>query len=161
MKDIIAIKYNLNTQRDYLKLKLEQKELVELFMTSENQLIGKKIEDVFGDEFFESNFWLYWCTMFAFEKWHSAIEMRRYVMRFIHHIKGLPDFSALKFTRYNQYESLVKPLITFLKDQDVDFQYETKINNIQVDIDHETKVARTILLTEEEKTQITENTTTL
>ena len=29
MKDIIAIKYNLNTQRDYLKLKLEQKELVE------------------------------------------------------------------------------------------------------------------------------------
>ena len=74
-------------------------------------------------------------------------------MRFIHHIKGLPDFSALKFTRYNQYESLVKPLITFLKDQDVDFQYETKINNIQVDIDHETKVARTILLTKEEKTQ--------
>lgn len=91
--------------------------------------------------------------MFAFEKWHSAIEMRRYVMRFIHHIKGLPDFSALKFTRYNQYESLVKPLITFLKDQDVDFQYETKINDIQVDIDHETKVARTILLTKEEKTQ--------
>ena len=29
MKDIIAIKYNLNTQRDYLKLILEQKELVE------------------------------------------------------------------------------------------------------------------------------------
>ena len=29
MKDIIAIKYNLNNQRDYLKLKLEQKELVE------------------------------------------------------------------------------------------------------------------------------------
>src|SRR5574344_659836 len=29
MKDIIAIKYNLNTPRDYLKLKLEQKELVE------------------------------------------------------------------------------------------------------------------------------------
>ena len=29
MKEIIAIKYNLNTQRDYLKLILEQKELVE------------------------------------------------------------------------------------------------------------------------------------
>ena len=29
MKEIIAIKYSLNTQRDYLKLKLEQKELVE------------------------------------------------------------------------------------------------------------------------------------
>ena len=29
MKDIIAIKFNLNIQKDYLKLKLEQKELVE------------------------------------------------------------------------------------------------------------------------------------
>ncbi len=133
--------------------KKAQKELVELFMTAEDQLIGKKIEDVFGEEFFESNFWLYWSTMFAFEKWHSAIEMRRYVMRFIHHIKGLPDFTALKFTRYNQYESLVKPLITFLKDQGVDFQYETQINNIQVDIDADTKVARNILLTKEGNTQ--------
>ncbi len=55
--------------------------------------------------------------MFAFEKWHSAIEMRRYIMRFIHHIKGLPDFTALKFTKYNQYESLVKPLLSFLTNQ--------------------------------------------
>ena len=51
----------------------------------------------------------YWATMFAFEKWHSAIEMRRYILRFIHHIDGLPDLSALKFTKYNQYESLVLP----------------------------------------------------
>ncbi|EBA5302166.1 oleate hydratase, partial [Salmonella enterica] len=65
--------------------KKAQKEIVDLFMTSEDQLIGKKIEDVFGEEFFESNFWIYWCSMFAFEKWHSAIEMRRYIMRFIHH----------------------------------------------------------------------------
>lgn len=145
---------------DFTLSKKAQKELVELFMTSEDQLIGKKIEDVFGDEFFESNFWLYWCSMFAFEKWHSAIEMRRYVMRFIHHIKGLPDFTALKFTRYNQYESLVKPLIAYLEDQGVDFQYDTKINDIKVAITPETKVAQTLLLTKEGKTQeipLTEN----
>ncbi|WP_334304779.1 oleate hydratase, partial [Romboutsia sp. 1001216sp1] len=53
-------------------------------------------------KFYESNFWLYWRTMFAFEEWHSALEMRRYIQRFIHHIGGLPDFSALKFTKYNQ-----------------------------------------------------------
>ncbi|EOH71955.1 oleate hydratase [Enterococcus malodoratus] len=132
---------------DFTLSKKAQKELVELFMTSEDQLIGKKIEDVFGDEFFASNFWLYWCSMFAFEKWHSAIEMRRYVMRFIHHIKGLPDFTALKFTRYNQYESLVKPLLSFLNDHGVDFQYETKINNIQVEATPDKKVAQKILLT--------------
>lgn len=123
-----------------------QKELTQLFMTSEDQLIGKKIEDVFSDEFFESNFWLYWCTMFAFEKWHSAIEMRRYVLRFVHHIDGLPDFTALKFTRYNQYESLVKPLLAYLEEQGVDFQYECTVSNIDVRIVGEEKVAQKLVL---------------
>ena len=142
---------------DFTLSKKAQKELVELFMTSEDQLIGKKIEDVFGEEFFASNFWLYWCSMFAFEKWHSAIEMRRYVMRFI---KGLPDFTALKFTRYNQYESLVKPLLAFLNDHGVDFQYETKINNIEVEATPDKKVAKKILLTRSDKAEeidLTEN----
>lgn len=140
--------------------KKAQKELVDLFMISEDKLVGKRIQDVFTEEFFASNFWLYWCTMFAFEKWHSAIEMRRYVMRFIHHIKGLPDFTALKFTRYNQFESLVKPLLAFLKDNKVNFQYETKINDIKVDITAESKVAKSILLTRSGKTEeihLTEN----
>jgi oleate hydratase len=53
--------------------------------------------------------------MFAFEEWHSALEMKLYLHRFIHHIGGLPDFSALKFTRYNQYESLVLPLVKWLQ----------------------------------------------
>ncbi len=123
-----------------------QKELTQLFMNSEDQLIGKKIEDVFGEEFFESNFWLYWCTMFAFEKWHSAIEMRRYVLRFVHHIDGLPDFTALKFTRYNQYESLVKPLLAYLEEQGVDFQYECTVSNIDVRIVGEEKVAQKLVL---------------
>ncbi|MGX7199151.1 oleate hydratase [Enterococcus nangangensis] len=126
-----------------------QKEIVELFMKSEEQLVGKKIEDVFSEEFFASNFWIYWCSMFAFEKWHSAIEMRRYIMRFIHHIQGLPDFTALKFTKYNQYESLVKPLIAYLEKAGVDFQLETKINDIKVAITPATKVAEKIILTQD------------
>ncbi|MDQ0362434.1 oleate hydratase [Breznakia pachnodae] len=140
--------------------KAAQKDLVNLFMSAEDQLVGKRIEDVFGDEFFESNFWLYWCSMFAFEKWHSAIEMRRYIMRFIHHIKGLPDFTALKFTRYNQYESLVKPLLAFLDSHDVDFQYETTVNNVIVDFEGKKKVARKLLITKagkDEEIELTEN----
>jgi oleate hydratase len=30
--------------------------------------------------------------------------------RYCHHIDGLPDFSALRFTKYNQYESMILPL---------------------------------------------------
>ena len=80
-------------------------EIVKLFMTKDEDLYDKKITDVFTEEFFKSNFWLYWRTMFAFEDWHSALEMKLYIQRFIHHIGGLPDFSALKYTKYNQYES--------------------------------------------------------
>ena len=71
--------------------------------------------------------------MFAFEPWHSAMEMRRYLMRFVHHIGGLADFSALKFTKYNQYESLVLPMIAYLEST-VQFQYDVQVLNIKVDI---------------------------
>lgn len=54
-------------------------------------------------------------------------------MRFIHHIGGLPDLSALKFTKYNQYESLVLPMIKYLEGHDVDFQYNTVVENVLVD----------------------------
>src|SRR5699024_7548836 len=57
-------------------------ELIKLIMTPEDDLEGQTIEDWFSPAFFETNFWLYWSTMFAFEKWHSLIEMRRYAMRF-------------------------------------------------------------------------------
>ena len=53
--------------------------------------------------------------LFAFENWHSALEMKLYIRRYIHHIGGLPDFSALRFTRYNQYESMILPMIKYLE----------------------------------------------
>ena len=64
---------------------------------------------------FNSNFWLYWRTMFAFENWHSALEMKLYIQRYIHHIGGLPDFKALRFTKYNQYESMILPMVKYLE----------------------------------------------
>ena len=104
-------------------------------MTKDEDLYDKKITDVFTDEFFKSNFWLYWRTMFAFEVWHSALEMKLYIQRFIHHIGGLPDFSALKFTKYNQYESLILPMVKYLESHGVQFQYDTKVTNVLFDID--------------------------
>ena len=70
-------------------------EIMHLFFTPDEELYDKKITDFFDDEVLESNFWLYWRTMFAFENWHSALEMKLYIKRYIHHIGGLPDFSAL------------------------------------------------------------------
>ncbi len=82
--------------------------------------------------------------MFAFEQWHSALEMKLYIQRFIHHIGGLPDFSALKFTKYNQYESLILPMVKFLEDHHVDFIYDTRVTNVVFDIRKDKKTATQI-----------------
>ena len=119
-------------------------EIIKLFFTKDEDLYDKKITDVFTDEFFNSNFWLYWRTMFAFEDWHSALEMKLYIQRFIHHIGGLPDFSALKFTKYNQYESLILPMVKYLENHGVDFRYDTKVTNVIFDIDGKKKTAKKI-----------------
>lgn len=120
-------------------------EIMKLFLTPEEQLDDMTIDEVFSQDFFASNFWLYWQTMFAFETWHSAIEMRRYLARFIHHIGGLPDFSALKFTKYNQYESLVLPLKKYLLDHGVVFQFDTRVKNVEFEISGTRKVAKTLV----------------
>ena len=52
-------------------------EILKLFMTPDEQLYDKKITDFFDDEVLNTNFWLFWRTMFAFENWHSALEMKR------------------------------------------------------------------------------------
>lgn len=129
------------------KFGLSQKgrmEIMKLFFTSNEKLYDKTIEDVFDEEVFDSNFWLYWRTMFAFENWHSALEMKLYLQRFIHHIAGLPDFSALKFTKYNQYESLILPMIHYLENAGVNFQFGTQVTNVTFSFEQDKKIAKTI-----------------
>lgn len=102
---------------------------------------------MFSEDFFESNFWLFWRSMFAFEDWHSAIEMRRYLTRFIHLTHTLTDLSALHFSKYNQYESLILPLMKYLESNDVRFVYDTIVKNVECDIKPGKKVAKKIVST--------------
>lgn len=120
-------------------------EIMTLFFTPDEQLYDKTIDDVFDEEFYKSNFWLYWQTMFAFETWHSALEMKLYIQRFVHHIGGLPDFSALKFTKYNQYESLILPMVRYLEGHGVRFEYDTKVMNVQFENENGKKIAKQII----------------
>lgn len=120
-------------------------EIIKLFFMRDEDLYDKRIDEIFTDEVFNSNFWLYWRTMFAFENWHSALEMKLYIQRFIHHIGGLPDFKALKFTRYNQYESMILPMVEYLEAHNVQFQYDTQVSNVIFDLSNGKKVAKQIV----------------
>lgn len=135
-------------------------EIMQLFMTPDEDLANVKITDIFDDEIFNTNFWMYWRTMFAFKDDQSALEMKRYMQRYIHHIGGLPDFTALRFTKYNQYESMVLPMVSYLKDHGVNFRYGVKVTNVLFDIHDGKEQAKTIVLESEsgeEKISLTEN----
>lgn len=136
-------------------------EIMKLFFTRNEDLYDKRIDEVFTDEVFRSNFWLYWRTMFAFENWHSALEMKLYFQRFIHHIGGLPDFSALKFTKYNQYESLILPMVKYLEKHNVQFHYNMQVTNVLFAKEGGKKVAKTIVYHDkdgnEKRISLTEN----
>lgn len=107
--------------------------LMKLFTTPEKDLEDKKISDILPDSFWETNFWLYWQTMFAFQRWSSALEMKRYFQRYVHHIDGLPDFSALRFTKYNQYESMILPLVNYLKSHGVSIEFGIDCKNVIIE----------------------------
>lgn len=119
--------------------------LSKLFITPEKDLENKRIEEVLPDSFWKTNFWLYWQTMFAFQKWSSALEMKRYLCRYVHHIDGLPDFSALRFTKYNQYESMILPLTKYLESNGVKIEYGIDVKNVIFESKQNKKVATQIV----------------
>ena len=119
--------------------------LSKLFITPEKELENKKISEVLPDSFWETNFWLYWQTMFAFQRWSSALEMKRYLCRYVHHIDGLPDFSALRFTKYNQYESMILPLTKYLESHGVKIEYGVDAKNVIFESKQNKKVATQIV----------------
>ena len=82
--------------------------------------------------------------MFAFHTWDSALEMKRYLQRYVHHIDGLPDFSALRFTKYNQYESLILPLQKYLESHGVKVEYGIDVKNVVFEINGKKKTAKKI-----------------
>lgn len=126
-------------------------EIAKLFMTPDEDLYDVKITDVFDDEVFKSNFWLYWRTMFAFKDDQSALEMKRYMQRYIHHIGGLPDFTALRFTKYNQNESMVLPMVKYLEDHGVQFHYNTEVRDVDFDINDDSIQATSLTIKPEGK----------
>ena len=134
-----------HTDRKFTLDKESAMALSKLFITPEAALEGKKISEVLPDSFWQTNFWLYWQTMFAFQRWSSALEMKRYLCRYVHHIDGLPDFSALRFTKYNQYESLILPLVKYLESHGVQIEYGMDVKNVVIDDEDGKKVAKQIV----------------
>jgi oleate hydratase len=99
-------------------------------------LLGRSsIADQFEASFFETDFWFMWCTTFAFQPWHSAVEFKRYLVRFTHMVSGFNTLSGIMRTRYNQFDSLVLPLEKWVKERGVRFLLNTRV--VDLDLMHD------------------------
>jgi len=144
-------------KEDFSSLGLSQEnamELAKLHMLTEEKLGTTTIEQYFSPSFFKTNFWFFWATMFAFEKWHSVVEVKRYMERFMHLIGGLNRLKGILHTEYNQYDSLILPLITWLKKNGVNFKLGYNVTDIDFDFSNNEKVATAIHSVQNGKAEI-------
>jgi len=119
----------------------QQSDFIKLTYVSESSLGNKRIEDWFDKDFFDTNFWHIWTSMFAFQKWSSLAEMRRYMKRFIHLVDGLYKLGGVMRTKYNQYDSLVRPIRRFLEEKGVKFDLGREVIDIDFNLSADKKIA--------------------
>jgi len=105
-------------------------ELLKLSGASEEALGASRITDWLSPGFFDSEFWAMWMTTFAFQPWHSAVEFKRYLHRFMLEFSRIETLAGVKRTVYNQYDSLVLPLQAWLQAQGVRLITDCKVTGL-------------------------------
>lgn len=110
-----------------------QQQMLKMFLTPEEDLENVTIEQWFEASFFESNLWYYWSAMLAFQPYQSLIEMRRYAVRFMHQLHLIKSLKQILRTKYDQYNSLILPLQTYLKNHGVKFVADTTVMDMDID----------------------------
>lgn len=107
-----------------------QMAMLRLLLTPEWMIDNRRtIDDWFHPSYFQTNFWNVYASMFGFETWHSLIECKRYFHRFLHALPQMVKGTAEVSTTYNQYDSQIRPLVTWLRDQGVNFHMGCKVTD--------------------------------
>lgn len=108
--------------------RMEMEKLI--LMETEKSLGAKRIDQVFGKHFFKTNFWYMWQTTFAFQPWSSAAELRRYMIRFMHEFPRIHTLAGVARTAYNQHDSIVKPMVEWLREHGVKIVFNARVADI-------------------------------
>lgn len=122
--DVTQMGFSPNDRMDMEKL---------ILMETEKSLGAKRIDEVFGPHFFKTNFWFMWQTTFAFQPWSSAAELRRYMIRFMHEFPRIHTLAGVARTAYNQHDSIVKPMVDWLRGQGVQIILGARVTDILFD----------------------------
>ncbi|CAL6046095.1 Myosin-cross-reactive_antigen [Hexamita inflata] len=111
----------------------DRMQLLKLVDTKETEIGASIITDWFSPEFFQTNFWIMWATTFAFQPWHSAIELKRYMERFMHEFVRINTMEGIKSTPLNQYESMIVPLQNYLSKKGVSVKFDCTVEDVTME----------------------------
>ncbi len=128
-------------------------ELLKLTETDEAKLGNSCITDWLSPPFFETNFWYMWATTFAFQPWHSAVEFKRYLHRFMMEFSRIETLAGVKRTIYNQFDSLVRPLVSWLEAEGVNFVANCTVTDLDLKTEHGKIVVAAIQYIRDSKTE--------
>jgi oleate hydratase len=142
-ESVCRVLHNQGERADSSTLGLSEKhvkQISKLFLATEKDLGRLTVEQFFDPSFLETNLWLFWRSMFAFENWHSVVEMKRYVQRFTHLLPGMNKLKGILFSEYNQYDSFVLPLLNWMEKHKVRIQYNTTVTDLDIELNGTKKV---------------------
>ncbi len=132
----------------------DRMELLKLVNADEEILGADCITDYLSPSFFETEFWYMWATTFAFQPWHSAVEFKRYLHRFMLEFSRIETLGGVKRTVYNQYDSLVLPLQKWLEAQGTRLITHCTVTDLEHKTEHEQFVVSAILCRKHDKSEI-------
>lgn len=107
----------------------DRAEFARLLVMPEHMIGARRIEDFFSDHFFQTNFWYMWRTTFAFQNWHSAIELKRYCLRFIQELPRFHTLGGVRRTKYSQYDSVVRPIERWLVERGAKIEHGVRVED--------------------------------
>jgi oleate hydratase len=120
--------------------------ILKLLAKDERKLEKVRIDEYFSYSFFTSNLWYEFSTTFSFQPWHSVVEMKRYILRFIQDAHQMDTSECIRSTPLNQFESIILPLKTWLIKQGVQFKKSCTVSDIILESENGKKRISRILL---------------
>lgn len=110
--------------------------MLEMMKAPEESIEDVTIDEFFGDtaqELYHSSMWICFHSMLAFKHYHSLIEMKRYMVRFIQHLPGIEYLKGQIETKHNEYDSIIKPIKKWLLDKGVTIITDCSVYDLEMD----------------------------
>ena len=129
--------------------------MIEMMTVPEEEVENVTIDEFFGDtaqELYKSSMWICFHSMLAFKHYHSLIEMKRYMIRFVHHLPGIEHLRGQIEMQHNQYDSLIKPIKAWLMERGVTILTDCTVVDLEMDAAANTVTAIKALCGGAEKT---------